>query len=229
MSQQAYAAARWRGHFRQGQLIAPRNSAGPELARFQYGGGPGAERSSCGFGIPPQWRYTMTDYNQQTQHGLMTCSFRDRASAEREYNALLSRGYRSDEIHVLMSDETRKLHFGKGSETTEMGNKALKGAGVGGAVGGAVGATLMGLAAAAATITVPGLGLVIVGPLAGALAGGAAGATAGGLAGILVGAGIPESRAKMYETELKNGAIILGVKPKNDADARYFESEWEDY
>jgi len=170
----------------------------------------------------------MTTHNQQTQHRIMTCSFGDRESAEEAFNDLLARGYRSDEIHVLMSDETRKLHFLKRGETTEMGNKALKGAGVGGAVGGAVGATLMGLAAAAATVTVPGLGLVIVGPLAGALAGGAAGATAGGLVGILVGAGIPEERARIYATDLKNGAIVLGVKPRNDEDARYFEDEWEE-
>jgi hypothetical protein len=170
----------------------------------------------------------MRDYNQQTQHGILTSSFRDRDSAERAYNDLLARGYKSDEIHVLMSDETRKLHFVKGAETTPMGNKALKGAGVGGALGGAVGATLMGLAATAATVTVPGLGLVIVGPLAGALAGGAAGATAGGLVGVLVGAGIPEERARVYATELKNGGIVLGVRPRNEDDAHYFEDEWQE-
>jgi len=106
---------------------------------------------------------------------LVVSSFPDRAAAEHAYDAMTARGYKSDEIHVLMSDETRKRLFPKGGVKTEMGNKALKGAGVGGVVGGAVGATLVGLAAAAATLTVPGIGLVIVGPLAGALAGGAAG------------------------------------------------------
>jgi len=99
--------------------------------------------------------------------------------------------------------------------------------GVGGAVGGAVGATVVGFAAAAAALTVPGLGLVIVGPLAGALAGGAAGATAGGLVGLLVGAGIPEERAKSYETELKEGGIVVGVRPRDDEDARYFDTVWQ--
>ena len=169
----------------------------------------------------------MSDKQMDPQRSMMTSSFRDRESAERAYNAIAARGYKSEEIHVLMSDETRKRLFIKDGEKTNMGNKALEGAGVGGAVGGAVGATLVGIAAAAAALTIPGLGLVVAGPLAGALAGGAAGATAGGVVGFLVGAGIPEERAKVYETDLKEGGIVLGVKPRHDADARYFETEWQ--
>lgn len=168
----------------------------------------------------------MLDKHTDLQQSIITSSFRDRESAERAYDAIMARGYRSSDIHVVMSDETRKRLFGKDTETSDLGNKALEGAGVGGAVGGAIGATLVGIAAAAATLTVPGIGLVIAGPLAGALAGGAAGATAGGLVGMLVGAGIPEERAKVYETDLKQGAIVLGVMPRHDDDARYFEAEW---
>jgi hypothetical protein len=157
----------------------------------------------------------------------MTSLFSDRESAERAYNEIAARGYKPNEIHVLMTDETRKRLFVKGQETTDLGNKALQGAGVGGAVGGAIGATVVGLAAAAAAVTIPGLGLVIMGPLAGALAGGAAGGAAGGLMGLLVGAGIPQERAKVYETELKGGGIVLGVTPRHDQDARYFETEWQ--
>lgn len=169
----------------------------------------------------------MNNNQKETKREIMTTSFRDRESAERAYNGIVSRGYKSDDIHVLMTDETRKKLFPKDGVKTDMGNKALEGAGVGGAVGGAVGATLVGLAAAAATVTVPVLGLVIIGPLAGALVGGAAGATAGGLLGVLVGAGIPEQRAKLYETDLKSGGIVIGVTPKRDEDASYFESEWK--
>lgn len=169
----------------------------------------------------------MNDKQKEARRELMTSSFRDRESAERAYNGIVSRGYKADDIHVLMSDDTRKKWFPKDGVKTDMGNKALKGAGVGGAVGGAVGATVVGLAAAAAAVTIPVLGLVIIGPLAGALAGGAAGATAGGLLGVLVGAGIPETRAKLYETELKSGGIVLGVTPKHDDDASFFEGEWK--
>ena len=91
----------------------------------------------------------------------------------------------------------------------------------------AVGATLVGIAAAGTTLAVPGLGLLIAGPLAGALAGAATGAAAGGLVGMLVGAGIPEERARLYEKDLKEGAIFLGVIPRHDEDKAYFEREWQ--
>ena len=168
----------------------------------------------------------MSDHDKNPSRPMMTTSFPDRESAERAYNDLEARGYKSSDIHVLMADDTRKRLFVKDEKQTDLGNKALEGAGVGGAVGGAVGATVVGFAAAAAALTIPGLGLVIAGPLAGALAGGAAGATAGGVVGMLVGAGIPEDRAKTYETELKNGSIVLGVTPRHDEDAKYFETEW---
>jgi hypothetical protein len=169
----------------------------------------------------------MAELREDPERRIVTATFRDRESAERAYNDIAARGYSRDDIHVIMTDETRDRLFEKGKERTEMGNKALKGAGVGGAVGGAVGATAVGIAAAAAALTIPALGLVIAGPLAGALAGGVAGATAGGVIGALVGAGIPEDRAKVYEKDLKEGGIIVGVKPRTEADARYFETEWQ--
>jgi hypothetical protein len=166
-----------------------------------------------------------------SDRNIVTNSFRDRESAERGYDAITARGYKSDDIHVLMTDDTRKRLFKHGKDKdkdgdTKLGNKALEGAGVGGAIGGAAGAAAVGLAAAATSLAIPGIGLVIAGPLAGALAGGAAGATAGGLIGTLVGAGIPEEKAKRYEQDLKNGGIVVGVEPRNDEDARYFEDEW---
>lgn len=161
---------------------------------------------------------------------IVTSTFHDRESAERAYDAIAARGYSKDDIHVFMSDDTRRRLFKDNKDKDrdyKMGNKALEGAGVGGAVGGAVGAAAVGFAAAASALTVPGIGLVIAGPIAGALAGGAAGATAGGLVGTLVGAGIPEDRAKVYEKDLKEGGIIVGVEPRSDEDARYFENDWQ--
>lgn len=173
----------------------------------------------------------MQDRRMDSESRIVTGTFRDRESAERGYNAITARGYKSDDIHVIMTDDTRKRLFKDGKDTkeghdTKLGNKALEGAGVGGAIGGVAGATAVGIAAAATSLAIPGLGLVIAGPLAGALAGGAAGATAGGLIGTLVGAGIPEEHAKKYESDLKNGGIVVGVKPRNDDDARYFENDW---
>lgn len=64
------------------------------------------------------------------------------------------------------------------------------------------------VAAVGMSIAIPGLGLVIAGPLAGAIAG--AGGAAGGLVGALVGWGIPEERVKRYESGIKNGEILMG-------------------
>ena len=120
-----------------------------------------------------------------------------------------------------MSDETRKRHFGSSTTTTELGNKAAEGAGVGGAVGGTVGA-IAAIAAIGTSLVIPGLGIVIAGPAAAALAGAGAGAAAGGIVGALVGWGIPEERVKHYEAGIKKGGILMGVRPRSDEDAKYF-------
>ncbi len=70
---------------------------------------------------------------------------------------------------------------------------------------------------------------MIAGPIAAALAGAGAGGLTGGIIGALIGWGMPEERAKLYESDLKNGGIVLGVSPHNDNDAAYFESEWKNY
>lgn len=162
---------------------------------------------------------------------LLTGMFRDRESAERAYDALHKRGYNKDEINVLMSDETRKKYFTNPEVTTEteLGTKALEGTGVGSMIGGTVGAIVGAIAAIGTTIALPGLGLVIAGPLAAGLAGAGAGGITGGIIGALVGAGIPEERAKTYEAGIKEGGIVMGVRPKTDEDAEFVEKEWKEY
>jgi len=161
---------------------------------------------------------------------MVTGMFRDRDSAEKAYGYLTTRGYRQDDVNVMMSDETRRKHFGdsgtKKAAETELGSKALEGVGVGAGVGAVTGGVLAAIAAAA-TIAVPGVGLVVAGPIAAALVGAGAGGVTGGLIGGLIGAGIPEERARLYETGVKEGGIVLGVRPRTDEDADYFEREWK--
>ena len=157
--------------------------------------------------------------------GMVTGLFRDRESAARAYQSASSRGYTTDDINLAMSDETRKQHFGGGT-TTELGNKAAEGAGVGGAIGGTVGAIAAAIAAVGTSLAIPGLGIVIAGPAAAALAGAGAGAAAGGLVGALVGWGIPEERVKHYEQGIKEGGILMGVRPRSADDAKYFSQDW---
>ncbi len=157
---------------------------------------------------------------------MVTGLFRDRESAERAYSSASSRGYSKDDVNVLMSDETRKTHFGDSSPSSELGDKALEGAGVGSAIGGTVGAVLAAIAAIGTSIALPGIGLVVAGPLAAALAGAGAGGLTGGLVGALVGSGIPEERAREYESGIKEGGIVMGVPARSDEDAAYFENEF---
>ncbi len=156
---------------------------------------------------------------------ILTGMFNDRESAERAYNSALSRGYTKDDVNLMMSDKTRDTWFADGDDSA-MGSKALEGAGTGSAIGGTLGAIIAGIAAIGTSIVLPGLGLIVAGPIAAALAGAGAGGLTGGLIGALVGSGIPEDRAREYEEGIKNGGMVLGVNPRNDEDADYFENDW---
>src|SRR5262245_47867025 len=127
-------------------------------------------------------------------------TFRDRDSAERAWNSMTSRGYTHNDVNLLMSDDTRKKYFS--DKDTEFGSKAAEGASAGAAIGGATLGILGALAAVGTSVVLPGLGLVLAGPLVTGLAGAGAGGIAGGLIGALVGSGIPEDRAKLYESDV---------------------------
>lgn len=172
----------------------------------------------------------MVDTTATQRRPIVTGLFRDRDSAERAYGALHDRGYTQDDVNLVMSDDTRKQHFsGAHAQETELGSKAAEGAGIGGALGGTVGAIAAAIAAAGSSLVLPGLGLVVAGPLAAALAGGGAGAATGGLLGALVGSGIPEERVKDYEGGIKEGGILMGVHPRSEEDAQYLETRWKEH
>ena len=181
---------------------------------------------NAGTGVNPttgSGDYTAESYSPGST---MTGTFRDRKSAEAAYNSMSSRGYDKDDVNLLMSDETRKSYFGDDAPETELGDKAMEGAGVGSAIGGTAGAVIGAIAAIGTSVALPGLGLIIAGPIAAALAGAGAGGLTGGLVGALVGSGIPEEHAAEYEQDVKNGGIVMGVKPRNEEDARYFQEEF---
>ena len=168
----------------------------------------------------------MENQSQTTNRSLVTGMFADRDSAERAYQSLHSKGYTKDDVHLIMSDNTRKKHFGTEVVKTELGSKAVEGMGTGSAIGGSLGAIAGAVAAIGTSLLIPGLGIVVAGPLAAALAGAGAGGVAGGVIGALVGAGIPKDRAVVYEKGVKDGHIVMGVHARNDDDATYFENDW---
>lgn len=179
------------------------------------------------------------DYNKKrTQNGnedsmtsdnkMLTGMFRDRKTTENAYKKLQERGYNEDEINMVMSKETHDKYFSDDKEETELGNKAAAGSGAGSAIGGTTGAIAGVVAAIGTSIAIPGLGIVVAGPIAAGLAGAGAGGLTGGIIGALVGWGIPKERAKLYDSGIKDGHIVLGVNPRNEEDAEYLEKNWRE-
>src|SRR5690606_32586344 len=84
------------------------------------------------------------DQRRARDEAYVTGLYASPAEADRAYNHLrTSHGYGEGDIDVLMSDETRRTHYGDrevGSEPT--GTKAAEGLGAGSAIGGTVGAAL---------------------------------------------------------------------------------------
>jgi hypothetical protein len=161
----------------------------------------------------------------------VTAVFRTQVDAERAFEALQTLSYSESEIDVLMSDKTRADWYSrvrKGAKH-EAGSEAVEGMGVGGAVGTAVGAALGAVAAIGTTIALPGLGLIVAGPIVAALAGGGAGAVTGGVVGGLIGLGISKENAAAYQEVLRQGVAALGVEPHASADVKKIEKLFKDH
>jgi hypothetical protein len=162
-----------------------------------------------------------------TTRNMIAALFKDRSGADKAYQAALDRGYSHDRITTVMTDEARQNHYPEGKVgTIEEGNKAAEGSGVGGAIGSITGGLIGAIAAIGTNLILPGLGLVVAGPLAAGLAGAGAGGLTGGLVGALIGWGIPEEHAKHYETALHEGGIVIGVECASETDARAIENDW---
>jgi hypothetical protein len=158
---------------------------------------------------------------------MVTGLFRDGESVEHAYQAVAEKGYDAGDINVVMSDATRKRYFsGDRPIDTELGSKAAEGGELGGPVGGTIG-TIIPIVVAAGLLAIPGLGWVAAGPVAVALAGAGAAGAAFGLIAAFSDWGIPEERAQQYEAGIRDGGILMGVKPRSDEDARHFAQQWK--
>jgi hypothetical protein len=146
-----------------------------------------------------------------------------------------------EDLSVLMSEQTR-AHYGsswdsisgtarpfggyvnvdqepaglQGGEAFHQASKLPEGAASGGLTGGIIGAIIGGLTLVG-SVLLPGVGLLVAGPLVGAITGGAIGTAAGGLVGALVGIGIPENEAKYYQDSIqaRGNVLVVAHVPKN--------------
>lgn len=157
---------------------------------------------------------------------MVTGMFNDKQSAENAYHALQSRGYSNDEINMVMTEETKTKYFSNGNPETDLGHKALENSNTGLGVGGTITAVVGAIAVITTSIIIPGLGLIVAGPIAAGLA--SAGGLTSGVKGALMSTGIPAERAKEYEAGVKNGGIVMGVNARNDEDAAFFEKQWQE-
>ncbi|HEY6924967.1 MAG TPA: hypothetical protein VI653_15940 [Steroidobacteraceae bacterium] len=126
--------------------------------------------------------------------------------AEHAVNVLIEEAFSSQDVSVLMPDQSSTREFAHHKDT-----KAPEGATAGVTAGGVVGGTL-GVLVGLGALAIPGLGpLLAAGPIVAGLAGLGAGGAVGGLIGALAGMGIPEYEARRYEGRVKDGGVLLSV------------------
>ena len=143
--------------------------------------------------------------------------FDTRVSATNAVERLAKDGFTDKDISIMMSEGTRGRDF-----AIEVETKAPEGAATGATIGGVIGGAAAALVATG-VLAAPGIGLLAAGPILATLAGVGAGGAVGGLSGALVGMGVPEHEAKIINDELKEGAILVGVRA-HDEDAERAEN-----
>jgi hypothetical protein len=163
---------------------------------------------------------------------IVTALFKEVAGVERAYQAALARKYSPDDINLVLSEETRQQHFMPAQVTPELADKAAESTEekspdateLGGPIGGTAATVAPALAAVGTVVLIPGL--ILAGPIAVALVAAATVGIAGGLIGALTNWGIPKARVEEYETQIRQGGILIGVNPRSEEDARYLQKEW---
>ena len=139
--------------------------------------------------------------------------FHDTHTANQYYDHLISLGYSTDDITVLMSKDTKDKFYSGNPHIEKSSDEALKGAGAGSAIGGTLGAVAGAIFAIGSSIVIPGLGLAIAGPLVAAFAGAGIGGAGGALVGALANAGLSDTASAEYVKSIEEGKIIISVEP----------------
>jgi hypothetical protein len=121
-------------------------------------------------------------------------------------DVLKADGFFGDDISVLFPDNQGPRDFAHDKST-----KAPEGATTGGVAGGVLGGAI-GWLVGVGSLAIPGVGpFIAAGPIMAALGGAAVGAATGGIVGALIGVGMPEYEAKLYESKLRSGNILISV------------------
>jgi hypothetical protein len=149
--------------------------------------------------------------------------FNDTKNAGAAVGELKQKGY-TKEISVLAYNKDYEQ-----DEVYEIKHDVSDGASVGTTVG-AVTGVLAGIFSGISSIIVPGVGILVGGPLVAALGltGGVTGALSGGLLGGLVDLGINEPSASLYEKEIRMGQVLVGIstQPETEDEVRTILSKY---
>ncbi|MGB3510755.1 MAG: general stress protein [Microcoleaceae cyanobacterium] len=136
--------------------------------------------------------------------------FYSRDEAEKAIKAIKNAGFDTNKISLFAKDADKVEGIQK--ETTETGNEAPEGAGIGATTGAVLGG-IAGLLVGIGTLALPGVGAIVVAgeasAIASTLAGAGIGAASGALIGALTGLGIPEEQAKIYSDRVTGGSYLL--------------------
>jgi len=130
--------------------------------------------------------------------------------AETAAHQIKDQGLRTDDISIVAKsggagDEEGGNLTGKKNEVND---NISDGVISGGLLGG-----IAGLVIGAGSLVIPGLGVIAAaGPITGLLSG----AVTGGIVGGLIDLGIPESRSRHYESEVKQGKVLFSMKTDED-------------
>ena len=125
--------------------------------------------------------------------------------ATRAADKLVGDGFPRDQIEIITGHELSRPeeHVNASDEDT---GKLMGAVGKGLAFGGGLGA----LAGGVSSLLVPGIGpLVLTGALATTFIGAGLGASVGGVMATLMKAGVDESEARLFESALRHGGVVL--------------------
>jgi uncharacterized membrane protein len=140
--------------------------------------------------------------------------FDSRDQAEMAARHVRDQGLRTDDISIVAKQGEDNAQGGQGINASMMNRQAGVNDNIsGGVLSGGVLGGLAGLLIGTGSLFIPGLGIIAAaGPITGLLSG----AVTGGIVGGLVDLGIPESRGRTYENDIRQGRILFSMKTDED-------------
>ncbi|MGM0582702.1 MAG: hypothetical protein ACQETL_18640 [Bacteroidota bacterium] len=164
--------------------------------------------------------------NIQTDQSMLTGMFHDRETTENAYKTLLDKAYLKNEINLVMSGQTLKKHFSGDIKHTEYGAYTVENIEEDSAFGITDSVIAGVISANGRSVVVRGNVIILAGPIASLITGSGASGIPGGIIAALIDSGFSKESSNIYEGGIRKGNIIIGVKIRNEEDAKYFENDW---